>query len=239
MITLAMPYHDPYGLNTKVARLKEAMPIISNVFDNIICYCSEETDEQTIGILEYGCECLILEPQCENLINEIGKIRRLLLDFSVYHESDHILYCDGDRAVYWANNYPDELKNCVNNIHLSDFTVYGRTNRAWLSHPDAQKTTESIIDKMFAVKTGLEWDVLAAARGISSKAAKFIVENSKDNTFGVDVSWPIMTQQNSDIFSMSYVRVDGLGFEGINRDDEIEEWIHRSKIVQVELEAML
>jgi hypothetical protein len=236
MILLAMPYHDPNG--SKTDELRKAIPIFNKIFDGIVAHVSDTTDTISQKILSENCTDVKTEPPCKDLINEIGRIRRELLSLCLSQSPESIFYCDGDRAVHWANNYPDELKSVVNNIHVSDFTVYGRTNRAWISHPESQKSTESIIDKQFANLTGLEWDVLAAARGISKNAAQFIVDCSEDDTFGVDVSWPILIQENSDRFSMSYVRVDGLSFEGENNDESINEWIHRAKIVQVELESM-
>ena len=118
------------------------------------------------------------------------------------------MYCDGDRILHWCENNPKELRNCMDSLYVSDFTIFGRTNRAWLSHPDTQHKTESIINDLFNAKTGLNYDLLAAARGMSHKAARMIVNGSKYDTFGVDVSWPMMILESD--LSISYVRVDGL-----------------------------
>ena len=147
------------------------------------------------------------------------------------------MYCDGDRILHWSENNYEELRNCVNNIPTSDFTIFGRTNGAWSTHPESQRVTEGVINKRFGERVNRQWDVTAAARGMSKKVAQTIVECSNDDTFGVDVSWPILVSEDSHNYFMSYVKVDGLSFEGKNKDGDIDEWIHRAKVMQVELES--
>jgi hypothetical protein len=53
-----------------------------------------------------------------------------------------------------------------------DFTVLGRTPRAFDSHPRIQRDTESIVNHVFGLVSGQTWDVTAAARGLSRRAAE-------------------------------------------------------------------
>ena len=233
MKCLVFPYHDPNGSGH--GRLIKQMPNLKNMFDKIITTTGDSTYQQSIEVLEKSCDEMMIEPTATDLIEEIGRIRRKLLERAA--DNDYIMYCDGDRVLYWSENYPDELRNCVNNIHVSDFTIFGRTNRAWVSHLQTQHRKESIINELFKMKTGYNYDLLAAARGMSSKAAKLIVENSDDDTFGVDVSWPLM-MMNDDNMSVSFVRTDGLSFETGDVEQSIDEWIHRIRVVLTELESM-
>lgn len=235
MTTLVFPYHDPDG--SLHSKLISQLPNLKTIFDQIITHVSASTHYDSIEFLEKHCEKVAIDTKATDLINQIGKIRRQLLEFAIDYRCDDIMYCDWDRILYWSENHFDELKSCVRNVKTSDFTIFGRTNRAWISHPATQHRTESIINDLFAMKTDLHYDLLAACRGISYKAAKVITNHSTDDTFGVDVSWPLLILANSGL-SLSYVRVDGLSFETGEVEQDIDEWIHRIKVVLTELESI-
>jgi len=100
-----------------------------------------------------------------------------------------------------------------------DCTIFGRTARAFATHSRVQRETEAIINHVYALVSGHQWDVTAAARGFSQRAASAIVREHSDDTIGNDVSWPLFLQQRGG-FSLGYVEAEGLEWETADRYQE-------------------
>ena len=156
---------------------------------------------------------------------DIAGARRSLLRRSlIYGDTCH--FCDFDRLLFWQIHYPEELSQTIAYIKKHDFTIIGRTKAAFDSHPFVQKQTERVVNKVFRQATGLGGvDVLAASRGISSKAARLITGQSKANgPAGIDVEWPFIARD----MGVGYTTTNGLAYEsdefGIRRKhlDEIK-----------------
>src|SRR5690606_40415108 len=93
--------------------------------------------------------------------------------------------------VHWIEHYPDELRQGAGAIQQYDFTVLGRTPRAFASHPGVQRDTEGIINTVFARVSGLAWDMGSGSRGLSRRAIAALNDHCPDDTIGVDVTWPM------------------------------------------------
>jgi hypothetical protein len=161
-----------------------------------------------------------------------------------------------DRAIHWAEFYPQELAQVTRAITEYDFTVIGRTPRAFNSHPHIQRDTEIIINRVFAQLSGHEWDITAATRGLSRQAAATIVAESTDDSLGVDGTWPLLLQQKG-TFQLGYVATEGMEFETADRhqaeitavgglenwlaqlDADPQKWLHRLDFAHSEIEAMM
>jgi hypothetical protein len=88
----------------------------------------------------------------------------------------------------WYAPYPQELAQVSQQLPHHDLTVLGRTERAFASHPRAQRDTEAIVNHVFSLVTGYAWDVTAAARGLSRPAIEALVAGCFDDEFSTDVS---------------------------------------------------
>jgi hypothetical protein len=135
-----------------------------------------------------------------------------------------------------------------------DFTVLGRTERAFASHPRVQRDTEAIINTVYASVSGYAWDVTAAARGISRRAAAAIVEGCHEQSIGTDMAWPLFLQRRGG-FSLGYRATEGLEFETADRyldqvataggiqawmarlDADPRRWAERLEVARVEVAA--
>src|SRR5439155_8292894 len=124
----------------------------------------------------------------------IGLSRRAVVALALQLSPGFVMYCDFDRALHWAEHHPPELAEITKHITGHDFTILGRTQRAYDSHPRVQRDTETIINHVFAVVSGKKWDVSAAARGLSRRAAQAIVAGCPDDKISTDVSWPLFIQ---------------------------------------------
>ena len=185
----------------------------------------------------------------------LGKKRRDALALALSLETSHVLYVDFDRLLHWLEIYPEELSQTLNTIPKSDVTIIGRTPRAFASHPRTMRETEEMVNHIFALTTGHSWDMLAAARGFSRKAAQIIVDESKDDAISNDVSWPLLLLQREKL-SFNYVKLEGFEFETANRfrdevkaagglegwleglDNDPKRWATRLHYAQLMAEAM-
>ncbi|HEU5011467.1 MAG TPA: hypothetical protein VFT66_02910, partial [Roseiflexaceae bacterium] len=115
---------------------------------------------------------------------------------------------------------------------------------------------ESIVNHVFAMTRGKPWDITAAARGLSRRAAEAIMEGCPDESIGTDASWPLFVQQAGG-FSMGYLATEGLEFETADRfgdevaatggmaqwiarmDADPRNWAQRLEMAQLSVQAML
>jgi hypothetical protein len=143
----------------------------------------------------------------------------------------------------------------VAHAHAYDFTVLGRTPRAFESHPRIQRDTEAIVNQVFATISGRDWDVTAAARAVTRRAAQAILQGCPDETVGTDVSWPLFAARAG--LTLGYIATEGLEFEtadrhadevaaagGLDRwlallDADPRRWVERLEIAKIEVEAAL
>ena len=87
--------------------------------------------------------------------------------------------------------YPEELRRVAQQITQFDFTILGRTPRAFATHPRIQRDTEAIINHVFERVSDRAWDTGAGARGLSRRAAETIVTGCLDDAISNDVTWPL------------------------------------------------
>src|SRR5581483_3783496 len=80
----------------------------------------------------------------------LGGARRSCVELALLMDAQAVLYCDFDRALHWAERYPDELAAIAAGASVHDCTVLGRTPRAFASHPRVQRDTEAIINRVYA-----------------------------------------------------------------------------------------
>lgn len=147
----------------------------------------------------------------------LGLWRRAALALAIESApaATHFLFCDLDRAMHWAEGYPAELDAALAEVAGHDCLVLGRTPRAFLSHPAAQRETEALANRVFALASGLPWDVMAAARGLSRAAAELIVAESRDDSVGSDCSWPLLCRSAG--LRPGYRETEGMEFETLDR----------------------
>lgn len=263
-VTLAITHHDPDGrLNQQLNR---HLSTLTALFGGIAVHSSPQANAEALACLENaGASIALQERVLVDGTVQIGRVRREVIEQALSFETSHVMYCDGDRVLHWAENYPDELAHVVDQIQQFDFTVLGRTQRAFDSHPRIQRETEVLINHVYALLSGNQWDITAAARGLSVAAVQTILDHCSDNTFGVDGTWPLTIQRHIDkqqnaqneTLSLSYIETEGLQFETADQfapeiaqmggvgpwmnslDGDAQNWATRLKLAATEAEAML
>ncbi len=254
-VTLAIVCHDPFGrLYDQLAR---TLPVLAGIFDGLAVQASHATHERSLALFT-SAGALLQQESADQVAAgaKIGAARRAAVEMALHFDCPFVMYCDADRALHWAERYPQELAEIAARLPEYDFTILGRTPRAFDSHPRAQRDTEAIVNRVFAAIDGRHaWDMLAAARGLSRRAAQAILDGCPDGEISTDVSWPLFLRQVGG-YTWGYVEAEGLEFETADRyanevaaagglarwlarlDADPRRWAHRLDMARVEVEAM-
>jgi glycerophosphoryl diester phosphodiesterase len=253
-VALAITLHDPDG--RLYTQLQQTLPLLRELFAQMAVNATPETDGRVLTpFAEQGAIVEQQErPEREGILL-LGAVRRGVVATALQSGAPFVFYCDGDRLLHWADRYPHELTQVVAQIPAHGFTIFGRTPRAFQTHPRIQRDTERIINHVFAVTSGQTWDITAAARGMSRDAARAIVEGCPDDSIGVDAAWPLFIQSLGE-FSMAHVETEGLEFETADRyvpeieragglgawmavlDTDPQQWAFRLRLAQLEIQSM-
>jgi hypothetical protein len=254
-VVLAATYHDPTG--RLCAQIERVLPVLTRIFGRLAIRASHVANEESLAL--FASADALIEQESPNQADrdpKIGRARREATALALQSDAPFVMYCDGDRILHWAEQYPDELARVAAGLSERDFTVLGRTRRAFDSHPRTQRDTEAIVNHIFRTISGKAWDVMAMARGFSRRAAKAIVNGCLDEEISNDVSWPLYILLVG-TFSCRYVAVEGLEFETADRyrdqivavghydewleqfETDLHRWIHRLDIARTHVEAML
>lgn len=214
-VALAATYHDPDGrLYDQSARV---LPALARIFAGIAVQASYASQQRSVALLGDAGALVRQETKAQfSSLSQLGEPRRNALELALRLAPPAILFCDFDRALHWAERYPEELARVVAGIPERDLTVFGRTDRAFTSHPCIQRDTEAIINRVYATVSGCDWDVTAAARGLSRRAAAAIFDGCPERSIGTDVAWPLYLQREGG-FTLGYVATEGLEFETADR----------------------
>lgn len=255
-VTLATTYHDPRGvLYTQLERL---LPTLTAHFAAIAVDASPELHLPTLALLRQHNVQVVqsVRPLSHDGVPHLGKARRNAVALALQVGTPFVMYCDGDRILHWLDHYPAELASVLDALPHADFTILGRTPRAFASHPRVQSETEAIINKLYTEISGHAWDITAAARGLSRAAAQAIVDGCHDDTLGVDAAWPLFIAARGGL-QLACLETEGLEFETaaqqpaavaaagsveawkatIDRDPRA--WAFRLSVARVEVESML
>lgn len=254
-VALAATLHDADG--RLYAQAERMLPHLRALLGAIAVQATHATQARTLALLARAGAVVQHEPPGDSGgYLRLGRPRRESLALALQTGAPHILFCDFDRALHWAERFPDELARVVGGLPARDLTVLGRTERAFATHPRAQRDTEAVINQVFASVSGRAWDVTAAARGMSRRAAAAVLEGCPEEGIGTDVAWPLHLQRAGG-FDIGYLATEGLEFETADRyadavgaagglaawlgqiDADPRQWALRLDIARAEVAALL
>jgi hypothetical protein len=213
-VALTVTVHQP---DERLAGLAEAQTgALVSRYAATAAYCSYETHPTILDLLRHHRVALRVHDRESAGIHSLGDIRRETVRLGLQAGTPHLQMCDFDRALHWVAHYPQELEAIIAVIADYDLLVLGRTKRAWATHPPYQADTEPLFNHVFALVTGLTWDVGAGSRGLSRWAAETLLKISQEPTVGVDAEWPLLLLKR-DGFRVGHRPCDGLEFETADR----------------------
>jgi hypothetical protein len=205
-VALATAWNPRGELN----RFQRLYPLLQSVYHHMVITLPPQTAPQVIAALQSMTHVTpIVTPAWP-------QGRYLSLKFALETGTDHIHYADFDRLLRWVETRPDEWRQTVRVVVLSDCLVIGRTERAWDSHPRALRETEAISNRVFSHLLGKTLDLSAGSKGFSRVAAQVLVENSRpDRPMGADSEWIVLLHRSG--FAVDAIQVDGLDWESADR----------------------
>jgi hypothetical protein len=252
-VALAVIQYDPSGL--LFDQTVRVLPRLQRIFADIAIFANAATAPHSIAYLrDHGVRVTADATQVG--LNHLGWFRRAAVQLALQGPCPFIFYCDFDRILHWMEFHPQELSDVAQQITAHDFTILGRTPRAFATHPRIQRDTEVIINHVFERITDRAWDIGAGARGLSRRAAEAIVTSCLDDQISNDVTWPLCLQQLRG-FTLGYIETEGLEFETPDRfpaevaqaggvaqwseqlDDDPQHWAMRLELARIEVAAML
>jgi len=238
-------------------QVESTLPVLTRVFEGLAIRASFNAHQPSLQLFAQA-GALVARGSPDQAIErfKLGQARRDAVALALRRDCPFILYCDCDRILHWAEQYPEELAQVAARVTEHDLTVLGRTQRAFDSHPRIQRDTEAIVNHVFATVSGHAWDVTAATRGLSRRAAEAILAGCPDEEVSTDVTWTLFIQY-TDGFTLGYIKTEGMEFETADRyEDQIAQaggraewmarldadprgWAHRLDMARVEIEGML
>jgi len=213
-VGLVVTVHDPEERLLDLAIRQ--LPALVARYASTTALCSGSTHPAMLDLLRNQGAEVEVDNQPAADIHQIGGVRRKMLHAALQGGTTHLQLCDFDRALHWVAHYPNELDEVIADIPSYDMIVLGRTARAWATHPPYQAETEPLFNKVFALVSGLEWDVGAGSRGLSRRAGETLLALSEELTIGTDAEWPLLLM-SQDGFRVSYRACEGLEFETADR----------------------
>lgn len=253
---LAILYHDPDG--QLIDPIKRALPLLTDHFAGIAICASAAASPSALKLWR-DAGALIEQDSADDdrpPYLRLGRARRRAVTLALEHGSSHVHYVDGDRVLHWAAHYADELRQIASVIGEFDFTMLGRSPRAFESHPGVQRDTEGIVNQVFARATGLGWDVGSGSRGLSRRAIEAINAHCPDDAVSVDVTWPLCLRKLGG-YTLGYHPTEGLEFETgdgydhqtvesgnyarwlADLDNDPRRWAFRLKLAQLHVEKLI
>ena len=191
------------------------LPRLQQVFADIAVFANAATAPHSIEYLRQRGVRVKAEA-VEEGFSVIGKFRRAAVEFALQGPCPFMLYCDFDRILHWMEYPSARVDHVAQQISAHDFTILGRTPRAFATHPRIQRDTEAIINHVFERVSDRAWDTGAGARGLSRRAAEAIVTRCLDDQ-SATMSRGRSALQQLGGFSLGYLETEGLEFETPDR----------------------
>jgi SAM-dependent methyltransferase len=231
-------------------RLRKLLPLLQQVYQNIVVVYRPGSAPSIQEQLEQSGVLTVLSP-------DWAWGRYLALKTAVEQTAaDLIHYADMDRLLRWVETRPEEWKQAVSFAQSKDCVVFGRTQAAYQTHPQAMLQTEGISNLVTSHFLGKPMDVSAGSKAFSRRAASFLIEHTRPRrSIGTDAEWLVLLKRAG--FTIDYLLVDGLDYESADRyqssaaaadqqaqhaaeiDADPKQWAHRVGIALEIVESAL
>src|SRR5688500_16531311 len=140
-VALAATLHDPEGrLHEQIVRL---LPSLKTLFGGLTISATTGSDQRSLDVLAAARAWIEQKGEIEPAAgSKIGQARRAAVALALGQAQPFVMYCDFDRALHWVEYHAQELGKVLHTLTAYDFTILGRTKRAFASHPRVQRDTE-------------------------------------------------------------------------------------------------
>lgn len=208
-VVLASTLHDPENRLSQFIR--ESHQALKRLFKSTIVVTTPNTHSNTLSLL--GALDFEVYRGGETVLSTY----RTALKRSITVNPEHILYCDFDGILHWIKAYTQELAEAVGTDNNHDLVIYGRTHRAFQTHPRTQTMTEAIANRIASHILGFPEtrDLISACWRLTPRLAQSILSLPTPNRYGFYLEWPIHAWREAE--KPAYIEVEGLEWETPDR----------------------
>ena len=239
-VWLAVTVHDRAG--RMVAGIEREADRLASVFSGVAVAGTDQTHEAVFSALA-GCLPTVSarHPPGEDTI---GAARREAVGLALEAGAAAVLYSDLDHLLRWIGADQTELEACLDAETGAEVLVVGRSPAAFEASPARLRETERLVNHVYELMTGRDWDLMFAIRRLSRGAGRAIVEHCREDTIANDVVWPLLAERLG--FSVGYLAAEGLSYlttadfdqDVDRRDHDPRGWIQRIAIAAGHAHAM-
>jgi hypothetical protein len=206
MYVLATIIHDP---ESRLLPLLRRLPDLLQNYDSSTAIATPSTAPAVLAALRAAGVHLAVGASDAG----IGVHRRAAVRAGLDLGAAHVHYCDLDRALHWAANFPEELAGVRQAIEGCDYLMLGRTERAFATHPPVQQAPERLTNLALSAALGRVVDATAGSCGLSRAAAEWLLPRSAAATNATDTEWPALLHFAPRHFRLDHRATEGLEFE--------------------------
>ncbi|WP_273716786.1 GNAT family N-acetyltransferase [Alkalihalobacillus pseudalcaliphilus] len=215
--------------------INEVLPFIEKYYPQAYIAVSEVTSHKVKKLLE-GSALTIYEIPKRGAAQARRQIVRKAVNNS---DADYYHYCDLDHLITWIQTNPKELLKVHSQLKKGDYTIIGRNEQAFATHPKEWQETEKITNLIFSIETGIEADVTAGSCSMSRRALMEVARTSDAKM--TDAEWPLIVRECFGIEAIQAIHVDGLQFLKINESlhsSVTDAWFSRIRLCYVISESI-
>jgi len=207
-VVLASTLHDPENRLSKL--IEGSHQALERLFKSTIVVTTPNTPTKTHALLNsLGIE---VHKGGETVLSTY----RTALKRAAERNPEHIFHCDFDRILHWVKAYPEELAEATVTHINHDLVLYGRTHRAFQTHPETQTTTEATANRIASHILGFPEtrDLISACWRLTPRLAHSLLQ-LPPNRYGFYIEWPIYAWRKAE--NPAYIEVEGLEWETPDR----------------------
>lgn len=237
-VALAVAVHDPGGY--LIPGLERLSTSLLDVFAGVGALVTDGTHNEVAALLDERLGARVArEPAA---LARAGCHRRRSVELALPFERDGVMYGDLDHVLRWTQSDEAELRRCLE--LATDFVVVGRTEAGMAESPRRLQDTERIVNHIYTLMTGRDWDLMFGVRLMSGPAAQVIVLGCKEDSLANDVEWPLFSERQG--FMLGYFPAAGLFYRTTHdfdaavdaRDHDSALWIARVELAAQHARAL-
>jgi hypothetical protein len=215
----------------ELARLKRCLPRLLEVYSAMVVALPPDSEQGLFSEL-VAVHARLQAFRCP----EWPAGRCLALKAGVAQGSDFIHYADLDRLVRWVETRPAEWRAATEALQKYDYTIFGRSDAAYATHPQSMRMTEAISNLVVGQWLGRTLDISAGSKGFSQSAARIALEScDNQRPIGSDAAWTLALHLAG--IEAAYIEVDGLDWEIPDQYQEHAADVTRQQRIAAEYDA--
>lgn len=208
-VCLASPFHDPQGRLLDLIR-DNGKKLINSYKGKVVVSVSPTTSQSVISLL--NSMQFTAKIQGKNSDELIGNNYLNAIKMAVNTKTRYVHLVDFDRALHWIKRFPRELRDIVDLFpSFQGYISFIRTQRAFETHPQTQRSTENVINVIASEDAGVNVDIMSGSYGFERMLAKKIVQEAKRKDFGIYAEFLRIALKYH--FPISTIETEGLEWE--------------------------